>query len=200
MTIPDGAIPLGPPVAVVLDGCGIEPAAGRTRRLPFEPVFRAADRLAPGEALRLSVDHDPEPLLEALDAARPYQFRWEPHLEGPAHWTGLLRRLRPDDDPAPVRRLSPRLARRVTAVAARARLERELRSIALDLLGPADPARLPAATRAWVDAATEEAIGAVRDLSLATLVERLDAVVATAPPDVMTRLDEAADRVAAGLA
>ena len=199
MNAADTAILLGPPVAVMLDGCGIEATDGHAGQLPFEPVFRAADRLGPGEALRLSVGHDPEPLLEALDAARPFQFHWEPLLDGPVHWTGLLRRLRPDDDPAPVRRLSPRLARRVAAVAARARLERELRAIALDLLGPADPARLPAATRAWVDSATDDAVGAVRDLSLATLVERLDAVVATAPAEVVTRLDEAADRVAAGL-
>ncbi len=200
MTALDTVIPLGPPAAIALDGCGIEPTSGRARELPFEPVFRAADRLAPGEALRLSVDHDPEPLLEALDASRPFQFHWEPLLDGPARWAGMLRRLRPDDDPAPVRRLSPRLARRVAVVEASARLERELRAIVLDLLGPADPARLPAATRAWVDGAADEAVGAVRDLSLATLVERLDAAVAAAPPEVVRQLDEALDRVSVGIA
>ena len=49
-------------------------------------------------------------MLEALEASRPGQFRWDALLEGPASWVGLLRRLRPDEAPMPVRRLSPRLA------------------------------------------------------------------------------------------
>lgn len=199
MTASGEPIPLGPPVALALEGCGIEPDADRAHRLPFERVFRAADWLAPGEALRLTVDHNPEPLLAALDAARPLQFAWEPLLEGPDRWSGLLRRLGPGDDPVAARQLTSRLARRVAAVAARARLERELRLLALDLLGPADPARLTPDVRTWIDGATDEAVGAVRDLLLATLVERLDEALETAPPDVLARLEEAADRMAAGI-
>lgn len=92
-----------------------------------------------------------------------------------------------------------RMARRVTAIAARSRLERELRAIVLDLLGPADPAWLPEATRTWVDSTTGDAVEAVCDESLATLVKHLDAVMATAPRDVRMRLDAAAEQVTAGL-
>lgn len=104
-----------------------------------------------------------------------------------------------DERTRPERRPSRLIARRVTVTAAHSRLERELRSIVLDLLGPADPAWLPADTRAWVDSTTGEAVEAVCDASLASLVEHLDAVIATAPADVISRLDEATDQVTAGL-
>ncbi len=192
-------IPLGPPATVELRACGIEADVDRTRRPPYEAVFRALDSLAVDETARISVDHDPEPLLEALDAARPGEFVWEPLLQGPMRWVGVLRHRRPDERPIPVRRLSPRLARRVTATGARSRLTDEMRSIALDLIGPSDPAALPASAAAWVETAVAEAVEAVGDLSLARLVERLDSVLASAPPEIAHRVDAVLDCQEAGI-
>ncbi len=49
-------------------------------------IFERLDALAPGESLRLLVDHEPVPLRYQLDATRPGQFRWEPQEEGPERW------------------------------------------------------------------------------------------------------------------
>lgn len=194
-----GPIPLGPPATVQFDRCGLEEDSAAVTQPPFEGIFRALDALAVGETMRLSVDHDPEPLLAAIESKRPREFRWEPLLRGPVRWVGLVRRWRADERSAPVRRLSPRLARRVSATEARARLGADLRSIALDLIGSPDPAALPPGPARWARDAADEAVAAVRDQSLSALVERLDAILATAPADVSHCLDEAADRQEAGL-
>lgn len=192
-------IVLGPPTTLELTSCGIESHDDPTRHPPYEPVFRTLDHLAVGETVRLAVGHDPEPMLEALDAARPGQFVWEPLLQGPTRWVGVLRRPRYDEQPAPVRRLSPLLARRVGTTNARNRLAGELRSIAIDLLGPSDPHTLAPEATTWVEQAADEAVLAIGDLSLAQLVERLDAILERAPTAVAGRLNAAADRQEAGV-
>ncbi|HEU0242780.1 MAG TPA: DUF2249 domain-containing protein [Candidatus Limnocylindrales bacterium] len=192
-------IVLGPPATFELTGCGIERDADPARHPPYESVFRALDRLSADQTIRLTVDHDPEPMLEALDAARPAQFAWEPLMNGPVRWVGIIRRRHSDEQPIPVRRLSPRLARRVSEIDARSRLLEGLHSIAVDLIGPSDVAALPPRAAAWVDAAAAEAVEAAGDLSLARLVERLDAVLASAPPEVSRRLDAAIDSQGAGI-
>jgi hypothetical protein len=93
---------------------------------------------------------------------------------------------------------SPGLARSMARVGARSRLDRELRLIAVDLLGPYQSDELPAECAAWVDATTEAAVSSVRDVTLAALAHVLDALLTAAPPDVARRLDEARVRHDAG--
>ncbi|HET7026760.1 MAG TPA: DUF2249 domain-containing protein [Candidatus Limnocylindrales bacterium] len=190
-------IPLGPPAAVEFNACGVEHDTVRHDR-PFQSIFDALDALRTGEAVRLAVDHDPEPLLASLEARRPGGFRWEPLLTGPIRWVGLIRRV-DTGLPHTARALSPRLVRRVDHTRARARLEDQLRSIALDLLGPSDRELLPAESAAWVEEAADRAVEAVRDASLTVLVERLEASLAAAPPTVAERLEEATERQEAGI-
>lgn len=96
--------------------------------------------------------------------------------------------------------LSPPLDRRATSVMARARLRSELRSIALDLLGRCEPDELPADAAAWVENATETAVSAVCDRSIRALIQALETTVASAPRDVLHRLDESAIRRDLGIA
>jgi hypothetical protein len=100
-----------------------------------------------------------------------------------------LRRSRPQQ---------PGLTRSLARVGARGRLDRELRAIAVDLLGPFASDELPATCSTWVRATVESAIGGVAEASLAALVETLDAALAAAPPAVARRLDEARVRHDAG--
>jgi len=91
------------------------------------------------------------------------------------------------------------VARRVSRVAARARLEHELRSIAVDLLGPNESDDLPAASADWVAATTQAAISGVCEAALDGLVQALDSLLINVPHDVGRRLDEARVRHDAGL-
>jgi len=190
-------IRLGPAAAAEFTTCGVERDAHESRP-PFESIFEAADGLAPGRAVRLALDHDPEPLLEVLEARSPGRFRWEPLLSGPVRWVGLIRRQEPGSMPA-ARPRSPRLVRRLERTRARGRLEGELRAIAFDLLGPSTLDALPADAAAWVEEAADRAVDAVRDASLGVLVERLEAILADAPPAVADCLEEATARQEAGL-
>ncbi len=71
------AIPLGPPAKLEVHHCGLERgtgsfdrATGRPVPLPLapghRPILDAVEGLLPGEAIRINVDHDPEPLLEVV--------------------------------------------------------------------------------------------------------------------------------------
>lgn len=107
------------------------------------------------------------------------------------------------DSPRPVRGPSPvpcSVARHVSRVAAFARLEDELRSIAVDLLGPSESDELPAACADWVAATTEAAVSDICETALNRLVQALDSLLVGVPPDVASRLDEARVRHDAGFA
>jgi hypothetical protein len=91
-----------------------------------------------------------------------------------------------------------RLTRDVSRVRARARLNAELRSIAVDLLGPNESDEFPATCANWVAATAEAAVSTVCDSALATLVETLDSLLDTAPAEVVRELDRARQRQAAG--
>lgn len=61
------------------------------RSLPHGPgrhqaIFGRLDRLAPGEALVIVNDHDPQPLHYQIDAAWPDTFDWHYQLRGPDEW------------------------------------------------------------------------------------------------------------------
>ena len=191
-------IPLGPPATIEFNACGVEEGI-RSDARPFASIFEALGTLAPGEAVRLAVDHDPEPLLATVENRQPGRFRWEPMLTGPIRWVGLIRRVGASQALPAARPLTPRLVRRVARTRARARLAGDLRAIALDLLGPSDPHALPAESAAWVEEAADRAVEAVRDASLTVLVDRLEAIMAGAPPAVAERLEEAAARQEAGI-
>ncbi len=83
----------------VVPATGEAPIVREIRAADFEPRIRhqsilgAIDALAPGEALRLHVDHEPKPLFYLLQAERAGQIAWEPEQEGPAEWVIVLRRL-----------------------------------------------------------------------------------------------------------
>ena len=61
-----------------------------------QTIMGAIDALAPGQAVRLRVDHEPKPLFYMLQAERAGQVSWEPELEGPREWIVLVRRLQGD--------------------------------------------------------------------------------------------------------
>lgn len=90
------------------------------------------------------------------------------------------------------------LSGRVTRVGAEARLEGELRSIAVDLLGPNESDEFPAACAAWVATTTEAAVSRVSDSALQALVQGLDSLLVAVPPDVARHLDRAKARQEAG--
>ena len=94
---------------------------------------------------------------------------------------------------------SPALASRVGRVGARCRLAIELRSITIDLLGACVVDDLPPEVAAWVEETTGDVVSTVCDRSLRALIERLDSLLAGAPPDVADRLYEAAARRDAGV-
>ena len=107
------------------------------------------------------------------------------------------------ESPPPARspsRVPSSVARHVSRVAAWARLEDELRSIAVDLLGPNELDELPAACADWVAATTEAAVSDVCEAALNRLVQALDSLLVGVPPDVASRLDEARVRHDAGFA
>jgi uncharacterized protein (DUF2249 family)/hemerythrin superfamily protein len=49
-------------------------------------IFRSFDALPPGGAFVLVNDHDPKPVLEALQAERPGCFEWNVLEAGPTRW------------------------------------------------------------------------------------------------------------------
>ena len=69
------------------------------RRLPHAErhgtIFGLLPRLAPDQALVLTVDHDPQPLRYQLQALFPDAFGWEYLQRGPTLWRVAVRR-RPD--------------------------------------------------------------------------------------------------------
>jgi hypothetical protein len=95
-------------------------------------------------------------------------------------------------------RAPSRIARHVSRVGASVRLEDELESIAMDLLGLNDSDGLSPDSADWVAAAARPAVSGVRDAALDGLVQALDSLLADAPPDVARRLDEARTRRDAG--
>jgi hypothetical protein len=90
------------------------------------------------------------------------------------------------------------ITRHVSRVAASARLEDALRSIAVDLLGANDLDELPPDCADWVAATTRAAVSCVCQAALGGLVHALDSLLVGAPPDVARRLDEARIRHEAG--
>ncbi len=95
--------------------------------------------------------------------------------------------------------LTPPLEQRASNVMARASLRRELRLIALDLLGPLELDDCSGATADWVDRTTETAVSAVLDKSMGALIKVLESKVAMAPLDVIDQLDQAAIRYETGI-
>ncbi len=71
-------------MTVILDVTPIPPAVRHDR------IHAALDRLGPGEALELVVDHRPSPLRYELDATRPGQYRWEDGEGGPDRFTARI--------------------------------------------------------------------------------------------------------------
>lgn len=198
-------IPLGPPAKLEARHCGLEPGALRLRdgasarpsslalAPGHRPILDALDGLLPDEAIRINVDHDPSPLLEFVELTAPGRYGWEPLLEGPRRWVGLLRRRSPALTTA-ARVVPPRLASRAAAIGARPRLERAIRGIVLDLLGPGDAVGLSSAASAWASATVESVVGAVRDGSLAALLATLDGELRAADPAIIAELRAARDR------
>jgi hypothetical protein len=92
----------------------------------------------------------------------------------------------------------PSIARHVSRVAAWVRLEDEMRSIAMDLLGPNGSDELPPACADWVEATTHAAVSGVCAAALDGLIQALDSFLVDVPPDVARRLDEARIRHDAG--
>ena len=77
-------------------------------------------------------------------------------------------------------------------------LERELRAIAVDLLGRCQPDELPNDCAEWLETAVEAAVTCACESSLANLMETLDARLDAAPPWIVRRLREAEVRHDAG--
>ena len=90
------------------------------------------------------------------------------------------------------------IARHVSRVAAWSRLEDELRSIAVDLLGLNETDELPEEDAEWVAVTTQNAISGICDTALDGLVRALDSLLVDVPPDVARRLGEARIRHDAG--
>lgn len=57
-----------------------------------QTIFNVLPRLAVGQALVITVDHDPQPLRYQLDALHPGQFGWEYLDRGPEVWQVAIRR------------------------------------------------------------------------------------------------------------
>jgi hypothetical protein len=90
------------------------------------------------------------------------------------------------------------LRQRVRRVAAKPRLEAELRSIACDLLGPNEADETSAACAEWVATTTDATVSRVSDAALEALVRGLESVLVAAPPDVARHLERAKARAEAG--
>lgn len=67
-------------------------AADYDPSIRHQTIMGAIDALAPGEALRLRVDHEPKPLFYMLQAERAGQVSWEPEQNGPDEWRVVVRR------------------------------------------------------------------------------------------------------------
>jgi hypothetical protein len=91
-------------------------------------------------------------------------------------------------------------SRRISSVGARHRLEAELRSIAVDLLGPNEADEFSPTCADWVGRTTGAAVSRVCDPALETLVQALDSLLADAPQDVARRLRQARSRQETGFA
>jgi hypothetical protein len=91
-------------------------------------------------------------------------------------------------------------AGRIARVGARGRLEYELRSIALDLLGPNESGEFSPGYTEWVATATGAAVSKVCDAALDALVEGLDSLLDDVPPDVVRQLQRARLRHEVGFA
>ncbi len=199
-------IPLGPPVKMAFRHCALEhstvfPAlSGRTlspaqaAEIGHRPILEALAALRPGEAIRIDVDHDPEPLLRIIESSHPAAFAWEPMLTGPNRWVGLIRRREPGAASGAARRLPTLLQRRATYVDARARLDRTVRELAVDLLGPAGHDELSPQAELWLSTATDAAVGAVRDGALSVLIRALETLLEAAPPEVARELRAVRER------
>lgn len=92
------------------------------------------------------------------------------------------------------------MTRRIARVEAKRRLEAELCSIAIDLLGPNESDEFLAACADWVATTTEAAVSKVSAAALAALVHELDSLIVAVPPDVARQLDRAKARHEAGFA
>lgn len=58
-----------------------------------QSILQSFDRLAKGEALLLSNDHDPKPLHYQLKAERSGIFKWNYVKEGPYEWCVEIKRV-----------------------------------------------------------------------------------------------------------
>lgn len=90
------------------------------------------------------------------------------------------------------------LDREVSRVGAQERLEGELRSIAIDIMGPHESDELPPACADWVATTADVVVSRVSDGALAALVRGLDALLIAAPPEVTRQLERAKARHEAG--
>jgi hypothetical protein len=90
------------------------------------------------------------------------------------------------------------LRQRVGRVAAKPRLEAELRSIACDLLGANEADESSSACAEWVATTTDATISRVSDAALEALVRGLESVLVAAPPDIARHLERAKARAEAG--
>lgn len=95
--------------------------------------------------------------------------------------------------------LASPLDRHAARAMARARLRSELRSIALELLGPCEPGDVSREMAAWIDKATETAVSGALDTSMSALMQSLETAVAGAPIHLVDRLAQAAVRRDAGI-
>lgn len=103
-----GTTPIPRRARLELQHCGLE-RGNRLARfgagLPIEapehghrPILDSLARLGPGEAVLVNVDHDPDPLVQIVELDHPSMYAWEPLLEGPARWMGLITRRRTTHD------------------------------------------------------------------------------------------------------
>ena len=118
--------------------------------------------------------------------------------DGRAGVNGAERSATPVESNPPHESPAAGLARRVTRVGAQARLEGELRSIAVDMLGPNESDEFPTECADWVAATTEVAVSRVSDSALEELVRGLDSLLVAIPPDVAGHLERAKARHEAG--
>jgi hypothetical protein len=93
----------------------------------------------------------------------------------------------------------PGLAGQVSRVGAHWRLERELRSIAVDLLGAGDGNEFSPACAEWVATTTDAAVSRVTATALEALVGGLDSLLVDAPSEVVRQLDRARAHCEAGI-
>ena len=80
------------------------------------------------------------------------------------------------------------VARYIDTVGARGRLRREVRSIALDLLGPWASDELSPECAAWIGRSIDRAVSEVCESALGALVTDLDTALDGAPPEIARSL------------